>query len=69
VSEKMFSMLAETAVADLATALVRRRKMTECEALEAVYGSAFYQKLLNPKTGLVLESPAALFDLFQHSAV
>lgn len=63
-SEKLFNSLVEMSVANIASALVRRKGMTEKEALRQVYRSGFYTRLQNPKSGLVVESDAAQISLF-----
>jgi len=68
VSEKIFSSLVEMAVANIATALVRRKGISEKAALRQVYRSDFYTRLQNPKSGLFVESDAAQIDMFLRSA-
>lgn len=60
----MHNCLVEMAVANIATALVHRKGITEKAALRQVYGSGFYTRLQNPKSGLSVESDAAQIDLF-----
>ena len=63
-SKVTFQHLVEKAVAEIALALVKKFKLSEKEALRAVYLSRFYQKLLNPKTALVTESRASQVYLY-----
>jgi len=63
----MFNGLVEMAVANVATALVRRKGISEKAALRQVYRSDFYMRLQNPKSGLYVESDAAQVCLFMES--
>jgi hypothetical protein len=64
VSEVAFQYLVEKAVAEIASALVRKFKISEQEALREVYHSKFFTKLMNPKTMLVTESRASQVYLY-----
>ena len=63
-SEVAFQYLVEKAVAEIASALVRKFKISEQEALREVYHSKFFTKLMNPKTMLVTESRASQVYLY-----
>ena len=63
-SKVAFKHLVEKAVTEISIALVRKFKFSEKEALREVYHSRFYQKLLNPKTALVIESRASQVYLY-----
>ncbi len=63
-SKKAFQHLVEKAVAEIASALVKKLHLSEKEALREVFNSRFYQKLLNPKTALVTESRASQVYLY-----
>ena len=67
-SDKMFQGMVELAIGDLAVAVARRRKCSPTEALKEVYHSDFYNRLLNPKSGLYFEGKAALIDLFMRQS-
>lgn len=63
-SKVAFQYLVEKAVAEIASALVRKFKISEQEALREVYHSKFFTKLMNPKTMLVTESRASQVYLY-----
>ena len=56
--------MVELAVVDLALAVARRRKCSPTEALKEVYHSDFYNRLLNPTSGLYYEGKASLLSLY-----
>ena len=63
-SKVSFQHLVEKAVSEIASALVRKFKISEQEALREVYHSKFFVKLMNPKTMLVTESRASQVYLY-----
>lgn len=63
-SKTAFNHLVEKAVVEISTALVRKFGLSEKDALREVYHSRFFQKLLNPKAALVIESRASQVYLY-----
>lgn len=55
--------LMEYVTQDLITMLVARRHLSIEEAMQRVYHSKFYEKLLNPETGLYLEGSEYLYGV------
>ena len=55
--------LMEYATQDLVTMLVERQHLSIEEAMQSVYHSQFYKKLLNPETGLYLEGSEYLYGV------
>lgn len=47
---------------DVATLLVEENNMTIHQALDSLYLSDTYQKLINPATGLYIQSPVYVYS-------
>ena len=67
--ERRDGALADSGVAEICVALVKKQKLSEKEALREVFHSRFYQKLLNPKTALVIESRSSQVYLYMQQRV
>lgn len=50
---------------DLVKMIVEARQCSVTEAMEALYPSATFSGLADPETGLYLESPSYLYELFE----
>ena len=55
--------LMEYATQDLITMLVERQHLSVEDAMQRFYHSSFYEKLLNPETGLYLEGSEYLYGV------
>ncbi len=57
--------LIEFSIQDLVRLLIEERKVSISEGMKTVYQSELFQKLLDPETGLYLESPLYLYDMLK----
>lgn len=61
-TEIEFGYMKEAMSADLAEMLAKDFGMTLTEALDALYGSETYTKLIDPKTGLYFQSSLYVYS-------
>ena len=59
------SFMIEELVKDLVLKLIEEQKMSMNEALDAVYNSDTYAKVLDLETGLFSQSTAYVYSIFQ----
>ena len=57
--------LNECMVRDLTVMLVEDYRISITEALDILYNSETYEKLLNERTGLYFQSPVYVYDFLQ----
>lgn len=62
VSKSDFKYMVECIERDVATLLVEENNMTIHQALDSLYLSDTYQKLINPATGLYFQSPVYIYS-------
>ena len=60
------SFMIEELVKDLVLKLMEEQKMSMSEALDAVYNSDTYVKILDRETGLFYQSTAYVYSILQH---
>ena len=60
------SFMIEELVKDLVLKLMEVQKMSMSEALDAVYNSDTYAKILDRETGLFYQSTAYVYSILQH---
>ena len=59
-------LLTELMVDDLARYLIEDQGLTVLEALDIVYNSQLYEKLMDFETGLYYQSPAYCYEYLKH---
>lgn len=59
-------LLTELMVDDLARYLIEEQGLTVLEALDTVYNSQLYEKLMDFETGLYYQSPAYCYEYLKH---
>lgn len=57
-----FEYMVEGMTRNLIVMLMKRRDMSEAEALDTVYNSETYEKLSDPRSGLFFQSPGYVYD-------
>lgn len=57
-----FEYMVEGMTRNLIVMLMKRRDMSEPEALDTVYNSETYEKLSDPRSGLFFQSPGYVYD-------
>lgn len=64
-SESDFKYMVEALAADLAELLSKDFGMNVSEALDALYNSTTYDRLLDPRTGLYFQSPLYVYSFLE----
>ncbi len=64
--EQINNYLVDKAIDNVTSYLIQDRKLGIDQAIDFIYNSDTYQKLINTQTGLYIQSPAYIYQLLEN---